>query len=486
MQALVVRGMGWKFLSQVVVQGSRLLVGLVVARLVSPDAFGVAAMVLVVSSFVLVFSDLALGTALVQRRELSERDRSTVFWTGAGVGLLFTLVGVGLAGPVASFYGEPQVRNLFMVFSLTFLVTALGTTQTALLTRELAFRSLELRIMAASLGGGVVGVVAAVQGLGAWAIILQQLAVAVISTALLWAVSPWRPRFAFSRASLRDLGGFSLNVFGTRLLFVLRENAGSLLVGRVLGAAALGVFAVSSTVVLTSLSRVAVPIGEVMFPALSRMQGDRERMTAAWVRTTRTVGAVVVPAMLGLVVLAPDLVVVVLGERWRAAVPVVQILAGIGIVQSLNAFNSSILMALDRTRTLFRYSLVFCIGNIGAFAAGLPWGIVGVATAYAIASALIEPLYAWLAVRALGVSPRRFAGELAGIVEAAALMAGAVLVARLLLVHEGVPPAARVVVLVALGAAVYLPVCAWRTPGLAADVRRLRGRRAPAAVPEAV
>jgi O-antigen/teichoic acid export membrane protein len=291
----------------------------------------------------------------------------------------------------------------------------------------------------------------------------------------------------FSRESLRELGGFSMNVFGTRVLFVLRENAGSLMVGRVLGAAALGLFTVSSTIVLTSLNRIAVPIGEVMFPALSRMQDDRERMVAAWIRTTQVVAALVVPAMLGLIVLAPDFVHLVLGQRWRHATPIVQILAGIGIVQSLNCFNSAVLMATDRTRTLFRYSVIFCVGNLAAFGGGLPWGVVGVAVAYAAASAVIEPFYAWISMRALGVSPLRFGRALSGVFEASAVMVVVLLAGRALLVHEGVAVAARLPILIVAGAAVFLPLCLWRMPSLADDLRgavaRRRGVQPPVAAP---
>jgi O-antigen/teichoic acid export membrane protein len=111
-RSLVLRGVGWKFVSQAVLQVSRIVIGVVLARLLTPHDYGLAAMALVFSSLVLVFSDLALGAALVQRRTLSERDRSTVFWTGLGAGLTFTLLGIGLSWPLALAIGEPDVQPL--------------------------------------------------------------------------------------------------------------------------------------------------------------------------------------------------------------------------------------------------------------------------------------------------------------------------------------------------------------------------------------
>ena len=439
-------------------------------------------MVIVFSSLVLIFADVALGAALVQREHLTEVDRSTVFWTSAALGLSFTLIGVAVSGPLAAFYGEPKVRPLFVVLSLSFLVTALGTTQSALLNRELEFKSLELRLMGAAAAGGVAGIVVAALGYGAWAIIFQQFTIAVVSTVLLWAVSPWRPRLVFSRASLRDLGGFSANVFGTRLLFYVNRNADNMLIGRYLGASALGAYAVAYNVMLAPLSRIVAPIVELLFPAFARIQADTDRMTQMWIRANRLVAAITVPAMLGLIVAADEFVAVVLGGRWDAAVPIVRILAWVGLLQSLQRLNSSILQARDRTRTLLWYSVVAVVASLVAFIVGLNWGIVGVAAAYAVSSTFVEPYYAWLTARAAGISLWSLVAPLRGVLEASVAMTLAVLAADVLL-PESAPAGVRLAALVAVGAATYLPLLVWRAPAVLADVRSLRrgrGRPQPA------
>ena len=169
-------GLAWKAGSQVTLQISRIVVALLLARMLAPHDWGLAAMVLVFSGFVIVFTDNALKTALIQRRDLREEDRSTVFWLSAGVGLLLALAGIALSGPLAAFYGEPEVRPLFIALSIGFFVTALGTTQSALLARDMEFRRLELRQIAATLVGAVAGISIALADFGAWAIVGQQLA----------------------------------------------------------------------------------------------------------------------------------------------------------------------------------------------------------------------------------------------------------------------------------------------------------------------
>jgi O-antigen/teichoic acid export membrane protein len=476
----VIRGIAWKVASQLFGQFFQLLVALILARLLVPRDYGLAAMVLVFAALVPIFADLALGAALVQRRELSEDDRSTVFWTGTAVGAAFTLLGVGLAGFVADFYDEPAVRGLFAALSLSFVVTALGTTQRALLTREMDFKKLELISMGANAVGGAVGIAAAFLGYGAWAIVGQQIVIAFVSTLLVWFGSVWRPHLVFSRASLRSMLGFSGNVFLTRILFYVNRNADNVLIGRYLGPTALGPYALAYNVMLAPISRLTWPIVEVFFPAFSQLQHDPERIAAAWVRVNRIIGAITVPAMLGLVVVAPEFVSVVLGDRWEDAVPVIRLLAWVGLLQSLQGLNSSILQARNRTNLLLRYSIVVVIASLTAFAVGVQWGIVGVAAAYAISSTLVEPYYAWLTARVIGTTLRRLVAGLAPVVQAALAMIVVVVLARRALISQGASDAPLLVSLVVLGIAVYVPLVAWRSPDLVTEVRQLRRRGRPA------
>jgi O-antigen/teichoic acid export membrane protein len=474
MRSRLLHGLAWKVGSQLFRQGWRAAVAIILARLLLPDDYGLAAMVLVFGTLIFIFSDLALGSALVQRKELSEEDRSTVFWTASAVGLLFTLVGVACSWPLAAFYGEDEVQPLFAVLSLSFFVTALGTTHAALLNREMSFKSLELRMMAGAAVGGVVGIVLALADYGAWALIGQQLAISVVSTLLLWVLSPWRPRFAFSTASLRSLGSFSFNVFGTRVLFYL-NRMDAVLIGRFLGAAPLGAYSVAQHVILAPLSRLTQPIAELFFPAFSRIQDDAERIGALWLRVNRLVAALAVPAMLGIMAVAPELVVVVLGEKWDAATPVIQILAWVGLLQSLQKLNSSILQARDRTGVLLRYSVIVLAASLTAFVAGLHWGIVGVATAYAISSTIVEPYYTWVTARSVGLGLVDVGRSLFGIAQASLGMLACVLVADRAL--DGIGAAPRLVLLIGLGVVTYVPLLLWREPQILAEARELRGLR---------
>jgi O-antigen/teichoic acid export membrane protein len=182
-------------------------------------------------------------------------------------------------------------------------------------------------------------------------------------------------------------------------------------------------------------------------------------------------------------VVAPDFVDAVLGARWHSAVPVVQILAWVGLIQALQGLNGSVLRAVDRTNLLLRYAIVVVTASLIAFVVGLQWGIVGVAAAYAISSTLVEPYYTWLTARAVGLTLGDFLRSLRGVAEASLLMFAVVLVARLALIEAGVGQLARLGLVILIGAAVYAPACLWRAPEVASELKVLRGRRAPSAHP---
>jgi PST family polysaccharide transporter len=248
------------------------------------------------------------------------------------------------------------------------------------------------------------------------------------------------------------------------------------LIGRVLGAKALGAYGLAYNVMLMPLGWLASSIVEVLFPAFARLQDDRELVGSMWLRINRMVAAVTVPGMLGLMVVAPELVRVVFGERWLAATPVVQILAWVGLLQSLQSLNSSILMARDRTRTLLWYAFVALAASVLGFVGGLKWGIVGVAAGYAVTSTFVEPYYTVLTARALQMSPLTFLRGLSGVVQASSAMIAVVLAGRVTLTDR-VGDAALLVAEIAIGAFVYLPLCAWRAPDVFEELLTL-GRRA--------
>jgi O-antigen/teichoic acid export membrane protein len=442
----VLSGVFWKATTRGVTTVTRIVVVLLLARLLTPTDYGIAGMALVVASFAGILADPALGAALVQRPTIDERDRSTIFWLAVGIGATLTVLGLVLSPLVADFFGEPQVRELFAVASLCFVVISLSVAHRALLTRKLAYRKLEIREMVSVVAGGIVAVAVAFAGLGPWAIISNFATYCVVSTVLVWLLLDWRPKLLFSRDSVRNLGGFSAKVFGATLLSWGNSNLDNVLVGRVLGAPALGAYSLAYNTTQMPVEIVGETVQKAVTPAYSRIQREKERLERAWLRNKRMAVALIAPALMTLAVVAPDLVQVLYGDKWDAAVTPLRLICIAAIAISLGALNWSVLQARGEGGMLLRISLLTSSVTWLAFVAGLAWGIVGVAAFYAGARWLLVAPTTWLTTRALSFDFRAGLWAGLGILPIAAGAAVVALAGRELLLETDVPAVVRLVV----------------------------------------
>jgi len=468
---LVVSGVRWKLLSRLVSEATRAVVVVVLARLVTPEEYGLAGMAFVVTSFGLMLTDPALGAALIQRPAIDERDRSTVFWAAAGIGVVLTVVGVALSPLVADFFGEPQVRELFAVSSLCFFVISLSVVHRALLIRRLEYRSLEIREMVAIASGGVVAVLVAAAGYGPWAIVLNFVVSSLVSTALVWWFLDWRPQAMFSRESARNLSGFSGRIFMSTLLTWGDQNVDKALIGRFLGAVSLGAYSLAQAAMLLPMSMLGRPFNQVLSPAFSRIQEDADRLERAWLKSKRLSAAIVLPATLGLIVVAPDFVPVLFGDQWDEAVLPLQLLLVGALATALTNLQWSVLQARGEASTLLRLTLGSSIVKWAAIVVGLQWGIIGVATALAGARwALVVPSM-WISTRAVsfGFWPALRSGS--EMLPAALATAGIGVGVRYLLLETSTPQAARLALVAAAMLVAYAAILLATAPHVVRELR---------------
>lgn len=466
----ITRGLAWKAVSQTWSQITRTIVTITLARLLGPVDFGVASMVLVLSALVVPLSDLGLGVALVQRKTITEVECSTVFWASIALGVLFTAVGVAVSPLVADFYHQPRVGPLFAVLSFNFLITGLGSTHRSLLYRAMDFRSLELRLMIGGLLGGISGIALAAAGAGPWAIIVLQLVQGLVSTVLVVALGQWRPSAAFSLGSLRSLGPFGGRYVGTQVFTVLNMNADNLLIGRYLGASSLGLYTLAYSVILVPLSRITNPLQEVFYSGFSRLQDDSTAIAQAWTRTLRLVAAVSIPLTAMIAVTASDAIPAFFGARWSGAAAVVRILAFVSLLQILQALHPAILGSTGRMKTYLRFTAGSFVVNLAAFVVGLRWGIVGVATCFAIVNAGLAAVFTLLVTRAIALPFRAVWRSLRGLLQPGAALIVVGLGVRHVAVHEDLDAWARIAVVASAGLIAYVAVAMWSARDLLVTV----------------
>ena len=485
----VARSIKWVVVSRVFREGTRLATAVLLARLLTPAEWGVAGMALLVVAILTRLSDLALPAALVQRARITEADRSTIFWTSLALGILVTSFAVAISGAVADFFGEAEVQSLMAVAALTFLIASFEKVPGALLTRDLAFRALELRQMAATLAGAAAAVALALAGTGPWAIVGNAVVTALTSAVLLWTLTSWRPRATFSWTSFRTLTGFGAAVFGSQLLAYIQHNIDKLLVGRYVGAAGLGSYSFAYNLMFTPVLNIAYPLQGVLFPAYSIIQEQHERLNAAFLRAKRLAVATMAPLFLLMFVLAPDLLPTVFGPRWDDAIPVLQLLSLAGVAYSLATQDWLLLLVRNKTGTLLGLTAIITAAISVAAAIGLAWGIVGVAAAYAIAQWAVVLPAALVVSRAASVPLGSIVGAMSSPLPFVAAATAAAYAARLALVELGVPAWARMAIVSLVLLALYVGLAYVGSKVLRQEIRsalaytrsRLPRRTAPVA-----
>jgi O-antigen/teichoic acid export membrane protein len=497
LQRRVSRGLTWTIVDNWGRQLLGFVVFVVLANLLLPADFGLVALAVVFVNFAQVFVDQGLGDALIQRRELTRSHIDTAFWAAMATGTLLTLLGLVLAIPIAALLGQPDLRPILQVLSLTFVLTAMSSIQIALLRRELAFRSLALRSIFATLAGGAVGIAMAYLGFGAWALVGQLVSSAIAAVLTLWWVLPWRPSLHFSREHFRGLFSFGINVVGTDTVGFFARNTDNLLIGAFLGTTPLGLYAVGYRILETSQVLLINIARKIAFPALSSLQHDRPRIQRAYFKLTRVSNTLILPAYVGLALVAPELIVVLFGQRWTGSGPVAAVLLLIGPVLSLQAFSASLFYAVGHPQVNFRIRLITMIVRVAGFFIAVPFGIVAVASAFTISGYLLLPLNLyWQRVYA-GVRILDYLAQLRGLALATAAMTLTVMAVKLTL-GAGDSPGTLLALELGAGAAAFF-VAFWvvdrpvlheafgvalqAVPGAERARRRLR-RRAELIVPE--
>ncbi len=467
-----IRGAGWSAVQTWGNQLIHLAVFAVLARLLDPQDFGLVAFANVFIAFFKVFTDQGLGTALVQRPNLEDAHLSTAFWINTAFGLSLTTAVVAGAILVGKVYDLGQIAPVVASLAVVLAISSLSSVQQALLQRELSFRELATRQLTAGVAGGLVGVTMALNGFGLWSLVGQQVTAAVVQSAVLWYLSPWRPRAELSRRHFDDLFSFGANVVGIRVLEFVNRHADNFLIGVFLGPVALGYYSLAYKLLMTLTRLFNGVLNRVAFSSFSALQEDNSKLRPAFYSATRLTSLITFPAYAGMSVLSPQLVPVIFGPQWTHSIPVIQILALVGIVESVYFFNANVMMAKGKASWRLRLNLLSAVVNLIGFLIAVRYGIVAVAAAYVIRAYLLSPLPLMLVNRLISLNYRRYFGNFAAPLTASAVMVAVVYATREWLSQQlGMLP--LTISLVAAGVAVYTTAIAIFAPDLLRQVGRV-------------
>ena len=458
----VVGGVGWVAFARIGKQTLQIIINVILARLLSPAEFGLIGMVAVFVNFATLFSELGFAEALVQRKEIEERHLSSVFWLNLSLGALLLLLFIVLAPVIASFYGEAALIPITSIIGLNFLIGAFNDVQMALLQRSLAFRRLVLINLISVIVAGVVAVVLAASGFGVWSLVAQMLTLTTVEVIIMWWTSGWKPRLLVERQAIRELMGFSLNLVGAKMFNFWVRNLDNLLIGRFVSAGALGLYRQSYALLLLPTDQITQTLSTVMFPALSRIQDDRERIKAIMLRSQRVIALITMPMMVGLFIVAEGFVQALLGEQWLPMVPLFRVLCLVALKQPIGATTGWIYQSVGRTDLQFKWSIANGLFTFIGFFIGINWGVMGVAVAYTIRSYLVWYPAIKIPGRLIGMTFVEHVLNVASIFALSLVMGGIVWGVQVLLPVDW-PPLLALVIQVGAGVVSYsLLVIAFR------------------------
>ncbi len=374
-----VRGGLLTFTSQGVQFLMQSLSTVVLARLLVPADFGLVAMVTALTGLCQAFADLGLSEATIQSAKISHRQVSALFWINVAMGSTLMLVTVGLAPVLAWFYREPRLRAIALMMSLTFLIGGLRVQHDALLRRQMRFASLAIRDIASSVVSVPLAILFAWRGAGYWALVALPMLQNATQMILSWFMAGWIPGPPRRDASVRSLLTFGGNVAASYIIYNTNRSADGVLIGWHWGPGPLGLYSRAYNLLMLPLRQLGTPVRNVVVPAFSRTQGDAERFARYYLHTINLVMWIITPIFGFLFVAAEPVVALTLGKRWLEAAPVFRILSISALGQLL--LDSTLWLFVSRGQSGRLLTLVLTISPIiiASFAAGLPFGIKGVA-----------------------------------------------------------------------------------------------------------
>jgi PST family polysaccharide transporter len=393
-----ISGVAWNGVGNVARQILQLLSMVVMARFLSPEDFGVYAILMIFVSFMQIFASMGTAQVVVHLDNPSQRMLSSIFFFNIAVGLILFVVMFGAAWPIAYFFDNQNLVHLLQIIGLMFIITTVSLVQKALLEKTLYFKRVVTIETSALAIASTAGIVAAVNGLGIYSLIIHSLTNATLLSIGLWLNSHWRPSFVCRWDDIKQVLGYSFNLTGFSTINYFARHADTFLIGKFIGASPLGVYNIAYKIMLYPLENVSRVIVRVLFPAFSSVKHDNVRFKNGYLKATSFIALVTFPLMAGLFAVAENFVALVFGDKWEGMATLLMILAPIGMMQSIVTTVGSIYTAKGTTGLMFRIGAANAAAAVLSFVVGLPFGVNGVAIAYGISNILMlypNLKYAW-------------------------------------------------------------------------------------------
>lgn len=370
------KGLYWSFFNQFSNYGMNFIVGIVMARLLSPSDFGITALPAVFMAIASTIQDGGLANALIRKKEVTNKDLSTTFYYSICLGVVLYLTLFLSAPLIADFYHTPIMVSLIRVTAIGFLYSPLITPQNILLRRRLDFKTLTKISLVTRVFGATVGIVMAYVGYGVWSLVISNLLAGMFALLIAWLVVRWLPKYGWSKESFKYLWGYGNKIMFSAIIENLYSNIAPVFIGKYYSPAQLGIYNRAQGYASMPSQNITGAINNVSFPVLSKMQDDTEKLAYNYRRMLRLSAFVIFPIMLMLSALARPLVITMITEKWEHSIIFLQIMCFSMMWYPIHAINLNLLMVKGRSDLFFRLEIIKKITGISILLITLPMGLV--------------------------------------------------------------------------------------------------------------
>lgn len=370
------KGLVWSFIEQFASLGVQFLFSIILARLLSPEDYGVIAMPLVFLAIAQCFIDSGFYGALIRKPDLTEEDLSTAFYFNIVVGVICYLVLYFTSPYIADFYNTPILSNLLKVTALATLFNPLCAVQQAILTRKINFKTQAIVSLSGAIVSGVIGLTMAYNGFGVWSLVCQQVGGYFIRTLLLWLLGKWKPKRTWSWESFHYLWGFGSKMLASGLLDTIYNNIYPLIIGKFFSAKDLGDYTRAQQFSNLPSTNMTSVLKRVTLPVLSTIQNDNERLARNYRKILRLSAFIIFPLMMMLSAIADPLVRVLLTDKWEGCIILLQIMCFALMWYPIHAINLNLLTVKGRSDLFFRLEVYKKIIGVFVMLVTVPLGII--------------------------------------------------------------------------------------------------------------
>jgi teichuronic acid exporter len=435
----IVKGVFWLASAKAIGQVLTWIISIIVVRLLSPQDYGLMGMAVLFTGFLLLFNELGLGSAIIQRLDMKPDQLSSLRWVVFLANVVLFLCIVLIAPWIAGYFNEPRLVSIVRALGSSFVLNGIGLPSAYLLQRDMNFKRKATAELIGSLIGAVTTLVMATLGYGVWSLVIGSLALNAGSNIAYCVFAPPILSHAFSLSRIREFVGFGFQVAVSRVLWYVASNADFMIIGRVLGTVQLGFYSLAFQFSSLPLDKLVTLITQVAYPSFSAMQNDDKRLQASYIEVTSAVALITFPIFIGLALVAHDAIEVFLTAKWLPVVLPMQLLCVVSCLRAVENLNAPLLVAKGQAGLMLRNGFAQAAVMPATFYIGAQYGIAGVAWGWLLVRPVLFVIMTAWSIRVVGLSFWRYLGGLKHATAGSVVMVVAVLLCRTLLLASASP-----------------------------------------------